>query len=188
MLIKLVGYPLAVRSLFRFPDPVNEVSARLVAAGVVGLTVAYLVTGWGWLLAAIAYGFCARVVTGPTLSPLGQLVTRVVTPRLGLPERPVPGPPKRFAQGIGAPLSVAALGAHLGGAPGPAAVLVAAITGAALLEAGLGFCLGCKIFALLMKAGFVPESVCEACNDLSRRPAVQRSVVATVPAREGSTT
>jgi hypothetical protein len=100
----------------------------------------------------------------------------------------VPGPPKRFAQGIGATLSVAALVAHLGGAPGVAAVLVAAITAAALLEAGIGFCLGCKIFALLMRAGLVPESVCEACNDLSRRPAGQPSAVAALAAREASTT
>src|SRR6187402_2682157 len=61
-----------------------------------------------WLIAVIAYGFVARVLTGPTLSPLGQLVTRVVTPRLGLEPKPVPGPPKRFAQGIGAVLSVTA--------------------------------------------------------------------------------
>jgi hypothetical protein len=53
------------------------------------------------LLAPLAYGFVARVLTGPTLSPLGQLVTRVVTPRLPVAPRPVPGPPKRFAQGIG---------------------------------------------------------------------------------------
>ena len=44
----------------------------------------------------LAYGFVARVLTGPTLSPLGQLVTRVVTPALDIEARPVPGPPKRF--------------------------------------------------------------------------------------------
>jgi hypothetical protein len=58
-----------------------------------------------WLIVVIAYGFVARVLTGPTL---GQLVTRVVTPLLGVAPRPVPGPPKRFAQGIGAVLSVTA--------------------------------------------------------------------------------
>ena len=38
-----------------------------------------------------AYGFVARVLTGPTVSPLGQLVTRVMTTRLGVAAKPVPG-------------------------------------------------------------------------------------------------
>ena len=62
-----------------------------------------------WVTIVIAYGFVARVLTGPTLSPLGQFVTRVVTPRLGIAERPVAGPPKRFAQGMGVAFSVTAL-------------------------------------------------------------------------------
>ena len=39
----------------------------------------------------------------------------------------------------------------------------------AQLEVGtfLGFCLGCKLFAGLMKVGVVPESVCEACANLN---------------------
>jgi hypothetical protein len=49
---------------------------------------------------------------------------------------------------------------------------VGAIAVAASLEAGLGFCLGCKVFALLMRAGIVPASACEACLDIRRgRPA-----------------
>lgn len=156
--------------LFRFPDPVNEVSARLVAGGVVALSLVLLVGGQHWLLAVLAYGFVARVATGPTLSPLGQFVTRVVTPRLGLAERPVPGPPKRFAQGIGATLSVTATVAHFAfGATGVAEVLVAMIVIAASLEAFAGFCLGCVVFNRLMAIGVIPETVCEACADLSRR-------------------
>ncbi len=65
-------------ALLSFPNPVDEVSARLVAGGAVVLSAAYVVTGWTPLVALLAYGFVARVLTGPTLSPLGQLVTRVV--------------------------------------------------------------------------------------------------------------
>ena len=159
--------------LFEFPNPVNEVSARLVAAGVVLPSLGVVVFGQTWLIAPLAYGFVARVLTGPTLSPLGQLVTRVITPALPFEARMVPGPPKRFAQGIGATLSVAAAVAHFGfGATGLAVVLVAMITAAASLEASLGFCLGCKIFALLMKVGVIPEETCEACNNLALRRAV----------------
>ena len=156
-----------MRSFFDFPDPVNEVSARLVAAGVVLMALALLVTGWHWIVLVLAYGFVARVLTGPTLSPLGQLVTRVVTPRLGVEPKYVPGPPKRFAQGIGATLTVAAAILTYGfGELGIAELLVAAVLVAATLESVFAYCLGCRVFNLLMRVGVIPESVCERCNDL----------------------
>src|ERR1700745_4323376 len=94
--------------LFSFPNPVNEKAARVVV-GVVRLTVVViLATGAYWLLIPLAYGFWARVLTGPTLSPLGWTAQNVVAPRLG-ERKPVPGPPKRFAQGMGAVISSAAL-------------------------------------------------------------------------------
>jgi hypothetical protein len=161
-----------VSSLLSFPDPVNEVSARLVATGVVVMSVVAVAFDVPWLLAVIAYGFVARVLTGPTLSPLGLLVTRVITPRLGLAERPVPGPPKRFAQGMGAVFSVTASILALGfGLRGAAYILIGLLVVAASLEAFAGYCLGCRVFALLMRAGIIPESVCEECADLwSRAP------------------
>jgi hypothetical protein len=158
-----------VVSVIGFPHPVDEVSARLVAGGVVLLSAAYVATGWLPLAVLLAYGFVARVLTGPTLSPWGTLVTRVIRPRLAFAARPTPGPPKRFAQGIGAALSVAALVAAVVGADVLARVLVGGITVAATLESVLGLCLGCKVFALLMRAGVIPASVCEECADISGR-------------------
>ncbi|MDX6597833.1 MAG: hypothetical protein QOE87_1720, partial [Gaiellales bacterium] len=102
------------RRVFAFPDPVDERSARLVAGVVALLTAAALVSGADWLIAVIAYGFVARVLTGPTLSPLGLVVTRLVTPRLPGPAKLVAGPPKRFAQGMGATMTVAAAVLALG--------------------------------------------------------------------------
>jgi len=155
--------------VFGFPESVNEVAARTVAAGVVALTSLYLVTGSGWVLVLLAYGFVARVLTGPTLSPLGQLATRVITPRLGLADRQVPGQPKQFAQGIGATLSLTAAAAHLMGFSVAALILTSMITIAAFGESALGFCLGCAIFARLIAAGVIPQAACEACNDISAR-------------------
>lgn len=129
----------------------------------------YLVSGSTWLLAVIAYGFIARVLTGPTLSPLGRLVTHVITPRLPVEHRFVAGPPKRFAQGIGATLSTAALIAALLGAGTVATVLIAGIVVAAGLEAVVGYCLGCTIFGYLSSAGIIPEAACPDCADISRR-------------------
>lgn len=162
-----------MREIFSFPNPVNEVSARLVAAGVVLMCALTLALDLPILLVPLAYGFLARVLTGPSLSPLGQFVTRVVTPSLPLEPKLVPGPPKRFAQGMGATMSVAALVAHFGfGAAGAADVFVGMILFAATLEAVFAFCIGCKIFALLIRAGLIPDDVCVACNDIWSRPRV----------------
>src|ERR1700687_6068991 len=103
-----------MRKLFAFPNPVNEVSARLVAAGVLVQSVVFVATGWRLVLVPLADGVVARRLTGPTLSPLGQVVTRVITPRLHVSPRLVSGPPKRFAQGIGAVLTAGAAVAGLG--------------------------------------------------------------------------
>jgi hypothetical protein len=158
------------RRLFEFPDPVNEYAARTVAAGVLLMAIAYLATQWSWILIVLAYGFVARVASGPRFSPLGQLATRVIVPRLPLEPKPTPGPPKRFAQGIGATFTIAAVVARFGfGAVGVSMVLAGFMVVAAGLESIVGYCLGCKAFALLMKAGVIPETVCEACADLSRR-------------------
>ena len=161
--------------LFGFPNPVNERAARTVAAGVLLLASLTIVLGttvstsWLWLTAVLAYGFLARVLTGPRLSPLGQLATRVVAPRLG-PPRFVPGPPKRFAQGMGATMTVLAVVLHFGfRADRAALVLLGLIVVAATLESVFAYCIGCKIFAGLMRLGVVPESVCLECADVSRR-------------------
>ena len=161
--------------MFAFPNPVNEKAARTVAAGVVVMCAATIVLtliaghGWLWLTVVLAYGFVVRVATGPTLSPLGQVATRLVAPRLGA-ARPVPGPPKRFAQAIGATLSVAAVVVGVGFGDEPAAlVLVALILVAALLESAFAICVGCAIFAQLMRLGMIPDETCEACNDVSAR-------------------
>jgi hypothetical protein len=154
-------------SVFSFPDPVDEVSARLVAGGVVLLGALALVTGWSWLVALIAVGFIARVASGPTLSPLGQLVTRVIRPRLPVRATYVPGPPKRFAQAIGATLTTAAAVLALGfDQQAVVDVLLAGLIVAATLESVFAICLGCKAFAVLMRLGIIPESVCERCADL----------------------
>ncbi|MGI8881601.1 MAG: DUF4395 domain-containing protein [Jatrophihabitans sp.] len=164
-----------MRSLFRFPNPVNEFAARSVAAGVVVLCLLTLIYRTEWLLWTLAYGFLARVATGPTLSPLGQLATRVVAPRLGTP-RLVPGPPKRFAQAIGATFTVAALVAWYTGGPLVSWVLVGVIMVFAVLESALGFCMGCTVFGALQRLGVIPESVCDACANVRlRHPVLEPS-------------
>ena len=153
-------------TLLSFPNPVNEKAARVVAAVVAILAAVILATGWQWLLVVLAYGFWARVLTGPTLSPLGRLATRVAAPRLG-PPRYVAGPPKRFAQGIGAVVTtVAAIAALALGWTTVAEVLTAMMVVFATLESVFGFCVGCKIFGALMATGVIPDSICADCANI----------------------
>jgi Domain of unknown function (DUF4395) len=155
--------------IFEFPKLVNEKAARSAAGGVVALCVTYLVTGFRWLLPVLAIGFLLRVAAGPRFSPLGRLAVHVIAPRFG-EAKMVPGPPKRFAQGIGATLSVSAvLASFVFHSTGAAWVLVAMIAVAASLEAFAGICLGCILFAQLMKRGVIPADVCESCNNITDR-------------------
>ena len=158
-----------MRELLSFPNPVNEVAARTVAAGVVVMSVLYLASGHPLVLVLLAYGFVARVASGPRFSPLGLVATKIVAPRLSAHEKLVPGPPKRFAQAIGAVFTISALVAHLAGWTGLATVLMAGLVVAAGFEAVIGFCLGCQIFAVLMRVGLIPDEVCADCADITRR-------------------
>ena len=156
--------------LFRFPDPVNETSARLVAAFVVFEAVVFLVVREGWVLVPLASGFLARVATGPTLSPVGQFVTRVATPRVeasleardpDFRSRQVPGPPKRFAQAVGLAFTASASIAWILDARAAAVVLIGLLTVAATLEAAFAICLGCIAHSAIWG--------CADCNDISDR-------------------
>jgi hypothetical protein len=161
-------------ALLGFPNPVNELAARTVAAGVLLASAATTVLGvtlgsaWLWLVALLFAGFVARVLTGPTLSPLGRLAAAVIAPRLG-PARPVPGPPKRFAQAIGAVVTglgsvFQAVGLH------PLVYVVLAVMMLfALLESGFGLCAGCAIFGWLMRRGVIPADICAECANVSLR-------------------
>lgn len=129
----------------------------------------FLGTRQGWLLFPLLFGFAARVVAGPRFSPLGLVVTRLITPRLSGAARLVPGPPKRFAQAIGVLFSAVAAVCWLTGAHTAAIVVVAVLAAAASLEAFAGCCLGCLIFARLIRWHVVPASVCAECGDVTER-------------------
>jgi hypothetical protein len=171
--------------LLGFPDPVNETSARVVAAGVLTMATSAVVLDKPWILAPLTYGFAARVMTGPKLSPLGQFATRVVTPRIKRPAKFSPGPPKRLAQGMGLGMSGSALVLHYGfGRKRAAYTVLGGLIGAASLEAFFGYCLACKMFPTLVKLGIVAESACEDCADVSLRKPAQEPASAPAEAAQ----
>jgi hypothetical protein len=158
-----------VRRRFRFPNPVNDLVARTVAAGVLLQALAFLVTRWPLFLVTLAVGFVLRVLAGPRWSPLALLASRVIVPRLPFAPKMVPGPPKRFAQGIGATVTTAAVVAWVAAAHWLSFALVGLIVVAATLESVFAICIGCRVFAGLMRIGIIPASVCADCADISTR-------------------
>jgi hypothetical protein len=152
-----------INNLFSFPNPVNEFSARFVAGMVVILTIATILTENQFVAGFLLYGFLARVATGPTLSPIGLLATRVIVPALGNPTKLVAGPPKRFAQTVGLAFSATAFVMLMLDFILVFQITLAILVVFALLESVAGFCAGCFVFSYLMKWKIIPQSVCESC-------------------------
>jgi uncharacterized membrane protein YesL len=154
--------------MFVFPHPVNEVAARLVASMVFLFTVAILLANVPWLMFFLAFGFLARVSFGPRLSPFALIATRILIPLLGHPNKPVAGPPKRFAQTVGLVFSITALILHFGlGLVIEARIILAILGFFAFLESALSFCTGCFVFKYLMQWRLVPATICEKCNNFN---------------------
>ena len=151
--------------LFSFPNPVNELAARLVAGMVVLLATTFVITGYIPLLWILTYGFAARVLSGPRFSPMGLIATKFLVPNLKLNTNFTPGPPKRFAQTIGLSFCVLATCLSLAsGEVGLSRFVISILIVFASLEALLGFCAGCYVFNILIRIGIVPKSVCDQCN------------------------
>lgn len=160
--------PGALKRFFAFPNPVNEYAARFTAGIIVVLALVAVVGSIVWLVGIIAAGFALRVAFGPRISPAAQLSVKVLAPRLGAPKL-VPGPPKRFAQGIGAVLSIAAFVLLLSGVAPLGWLLMVMLLMAASLEAVIGLCLGCLIFGWLQRRGLIPASICAECANFTLR-------------------
>ena len=160
-----------ITNFFSFPELINEVSARLVAIGVLVLSsvVLFLLIDKNnyvlIFLSILIYGFLARVSSGPKISPLALFVTKLLVPRLNFKEKLVPGPPKRFAQGIGLIFSLFTAITFLINLNSISIILISTLILFAALEAFMGFCAGCKVFKLLMNIGLIPNDVCEKCSN-----------------------
>jgi len=104
------------------------------------------------LLLAIALLFAWGAFAGIRRHPYGVLFRRFIRPRLDPPrELEAPEPPT-FAQGVGLVVVVAGLVLHLLGVPGALVVSASAAFIAAFLNAVFGYCLGCQLYLVLLRA------------------------------------
>jgi hypothetical protein len=148
--------------LLGFPQTVDENAARIVAGGVALTALAASMSLLGYLTWVLALGFVLRVISGPRLSPLGRLAA-AAAPRIAKP-RLVSGSPKRFAQGLGALLTLTAATLGQVGFATVETTLLLMLCGLASLECLFGFCLGCAIFARLQAFGWIRSDACPTCS------------------------
>ncbi|CAM5337400.1 DUF4395 domain-containing protein [Leifsonia shinshuensis] len=107
------------------------------------------------LLLLIALLFAWGAFAGVRRHPYGVLYRVAVRPRLAPPtELEDPAPPT-FAQGVGLVVTGAGLLLFVLGVPLALPIAAALAFVAAFLNAAFGYCLGCQIYLLLVRAGVI---------------------------------
>ena len=160
----------SIRLPRRYPSVVDGVTVRLVASSVLLVGVVAIATQQWWLYLLLAADFVPRAIWGPSRSFIATGVLRYLRSRVPTPPRPTAGAPKRFAAVIGAVLTtLAALGWIVWAVTGlPAALTVVWVIAVAMvvfpsLEAVFGYCVGCTIYGLLARRGWVRPDLCVDC-------------------------
>ena len=109
----------------------------------------------GLLLTYITVIFAIGAFAGIAQHPYGAIFKAVVRPRLAAPTELEDPKPPTFAQLIGFIISLAGLVFAVLGISTGAIIAVAFAFVAAFLNSVFGYCLGCQIYVLLVRAGIV---------------------------------
>jgi hypothetical protein len=115
------------------------------------------VAAWA-LLAAISLVFAWSAVAGIRRNPFSLVFRSLVRPRLRPPAELEDPRPPTFAQAVGFAVTIA--GVILGALGVASAVPIAAGAAfiAAFLNAAFGYCLGCQLYLLLVRARVIPRT------------------------------
>ncbi|GAA4489587.1 DUF4395 domain-containing protein [Rhodococcus olei] len=105
----------------------------------------------GLLLAVQAVVFAIGAALGPRRSPYGRLFARFVAPRLGPVTEREPVAPLKFAQLVGGVFATVGTLGFLTGLTLLGTIATGFALFAALLNASIGFCLGCQIYPLVAR-------------------------------------
>jgi hypothetical protein len=107
------------------------------------------------LLLTISLVFAWGAFAGIARHPYGWLFRKLIRPRLKPPiELEDPAPPT-FAQGIGFAVTAIGVLLHLVGVPYAIVVAASLAFVAAFLNSVFAYCIGCQIYLLLVRAGFL---------------------------------
>ncbi|MFT6973579.1 MAG: hypothetical protein ACJAV4_000811 [Pontimonas sp.] len=105
------------------------------------------------LLAALCALFAWGALAGIRKHPYGFLFSRLIKPRLAPPAFVEPPEPPTFAQLVGFLVSVTGVVLHLAGIPYGLVIAGSAAFIASFLNSVFGLCLGCELYAILIRAG-----------------------------------
>nr|WP_245981931.1 DUF4395 domain-containing protein [Mycetocola tolaasinivorans] len=120
-----------------------------------GLSISARIADPGFLIQLLVAVLFAWSLIAPASQPLTVIFRRLVRPRLSAPTEWEDARPPRFAQGVGLTVVGIGLVLHLIGVPWALVIAGSAAFIAAFLNAAVGFCLGCEIYLLLVRAGLI---------------------------------
>lgn len=107
------------------------------------------------LLAVSAVIFAWAALAGVQRHPVGILYRKLVRPHLAPPSELEDPAAPRFAQVVGLIVTGVGLILALVGVPYAVAVAAALAFIAAFLNAAFGYCMGCQLYVLLLRAGII---------------------------------
>jgi len=146
---------------------VRAAAGLMLVMGAVAFVYAYFGRQYAPLQTVVTFffvEFAIRVGIGLDFSPVG-LLARVLARR----HRPhwVPARPKRFAWGLGLAMAAAMTVISHAGVRGTLPLTICLICLSLLwMEAALGLCVGCEIYGLLARRGWLGgDAACRACAD-----------------------
>ena len=134
------------------PRQIDVRAPRFAAWVTSAVLAAVLLTGSGVLLAVQAVVFAVGALAGMRYAPYGFVFRSLVAPRLGPARERESEEPVRFAQFVGLLFAVVGTAGYLLGAPTLGAVATGLALVAALLNAAVGFCLGCEMYLIVRRA------------------------------------
>lgn len=137
-------------------DPRGPRFSAAITATLLLVTVVLAVAGAAatafWLLVGLTALFGWGAFAGVRRHPFGLLFAKLVRPRLApTTELEDPRPPT-FAQGVGFAVTLAGVVLALLGVPFAVPIAAGAAFFAAFLNAVFDFCLGCRLYLLLVRA------------------------------------
>ncbi|MGE5289313.1 MAG: DUF4395 domain-containing protein [Micromonosporaceae bacterium] len=129
-------------------DPRGQRFAALISTIVLALV---LITGSVWLLAVQAAVFAVGALLGLTYAPYGLAFRWLVRSRIGPPAELEAEAPPRFAQAVGAVISLIGVAGYASGASALGIAATAAALAAAFMNAAFGYCLGCQMYLIIRR-------------------------------------
>lgn len=122
--------------------------ARTVSFQVAITTMLFLLTGWFYFAFFVLFDFSLRALKQETFSPFYR-IGAIVLNLLNVEPRLCDELPKRFALYMGLTTALVIVFSHIAGFHLFATIVAIILVIFALLEALLGFCMGCKIYYII---------------------------------------